>query len=53
MLKYITKIRVPIYTPDGKKKELNLNIHKKLANEYQAIFQEMCDKKIPVNPAST
>ena len=52
MLKYITKIKVPIHTPNGKK-DLTLNIHKKLANEYQAIFQEMCDKKIPVNPSST
>lgn len=53
MLKYITKIKVPIHTPEGKKKELTLNIHKKLANEYQSIFQEMYNKKIPVNPAST
>jgi hypothetical protein len=53
MLKYITKIKVPIHTPEGKKKELTLNIHKKLANEYQSIFQDMYDKKIPVNPAST
>lgn len=53
MLKYITKIKVPIFTPEGKKMEHTLNIHKKLANEYQSIFQEMYDKKIPVNPKST
>jgi len=53
MKKYMTKIKVPIRTPEWKKKKLTLHIHKKLANEYKAIFQEMFDRWIPVNPAST
>lgn len=53
MKKYITKIKVPILTANWKKKKLTLHIHKKLANEYKAIFQEMYDRKIPVNPDKT
>lgn len=53
MKKYITKIEIPIITHQWKEKKLNLQIHKKLANEYKAIFQEMYDKKIPINPSST
>ena len=53
MRKYITKIKVPILTANWKKKKLTLHIHKKLANEYKAIFQEMYDRKIPVNPEKT
>ena len=53
MKKYITKIKVPIFTANWKKKKLTLHIHKKLANEYKAIFQEMYDRKIPVNPDKT
>ena len=53
MRKYITKIKVPIRTPEWESKKLTLSIHKKLANEYTAIFQEMYDKWIPVNPEST
>jgi len=53
MKKYIKKIRVPIRTPEWKTKKLTLHIHKKLANEYKAIFQEMYDKWIPVNPEKT
>ena len=53
MKKYLTKINIPIRTPEWKEKKLILHIHKKLANEYKAIFQEMYDKWIPVNPKST
>lgn len=53
MKKYIEKIKVPIRTPKWKEKKLKLYVHKKLANEYKAIFQEMYDKWIPVNPDST
>jgi hypothetical protein len=53
MKKYITKIKVPILTANWKKKKLTLHVHKKLANEYKAIFQEMYDRKIPVNPDKT
>lgn len=53
MEKYLTTIKVPIRTHEGKKKTLSLRIHKKLSSEYKAIFKEMYDKKIPVNPNST
>lgn len=53
MKKYIIPINVPIRTPKWKSDNLTLYIHKKLANEYQAIFQEMYDKRIPVNPKKT
>ena len=53
MRKYITKIDVPIRTAQWKDKKLTLSIHKKLANEYIAIFKEMYREWIPVNPSST
>ena len=53
MKRYLTRIKVPVVTPDWKNKTLSLHIHKKLANEYTAIFQEMYDKWIPVNPETT
>ena len=53
MEKYITTITVPVLTADWKRKNLALDIHKKLANEYIAIFQEMYDEGIFVNPATT
>jgi len=58
MLKYITEIKVPIYTLSSGGKvvdggEMRLSIHKKLANEYQAVFQEMYNKHIPINPSKT
>lgn len=53
MKKYLTKINVPILTSEWKETTLNLRIHKKLANEYKAIFKEMYDKRIPVNPSKT
>jgi len=53
MKKYIKKIKVPIRTPEWKTKKLTLHINKKLAKEYEAIFKEMYDKWIPVNPEST
>ena len=53
MQQYIEKIEVPIRNPKWKEKTLKLHVHKKLANEYKAIFQEMFDKWIPVNPKKT
>ena len=53
MRKYITKIKVTICTPEWKTKKLTLHVHKKLANEISAIFKEMYDKKIPINPETT
>lgn len=53
MRKYLTRITVPIRTADWKESTHTLNIHKKLANVYKAIFKEMYDKNIPVNPTTT
>lgn len=53
MQQYIEKIEVPIRNPKWKEKSLKLSVHKKLANEYKAIFQEMFDRWIPVNPKKT
>lgn len=53
MKKYIKTIKVPIITADWKKEKIKLTIHKKLAKEYKAVFKEMYDKKIPVNPKQT
>lgn len=53
MWKYIKTIKVPAYTEKWEKRTFNLSIHKKLANEFSSIFQEMYDNKIPVNPERT
>jgi hypothetical protein len=53
MQKYLTKIEVPVRTLDWQEDKLKLNIHSKLASEYEAIFKEMYDKNIPVNPKKT
>ena len=53
MKKYLTKIKVPIITENWKTKKLKLYVHKKLANEYKAIFEEMKEAWIKVNPDTT
>ena len=53
MKKYITKIKVPIITEGWKTKKLTLRVHKKLANEYIAIFEDMKNAWIKVNPDTT
>lgn len=53
MEKYIKTIQVPAYTEKWEKRTFNLTIHKKLANEFSSIFQEMYNNKIPVNPEKT
>lgn len=55
MKKYLTKIEVPIHTADWETetKTLTVTVHEKLADEYKAIFKEMYDKNIPVNPKKT
>lgn len=50
MQKYLKTIDIPVRTPDWKEDKLKLIIHVKLAEEYKAIFQEMYNKNIPVNP---
>ena len=53
MKKYITKIKVPILTEKWKVKKLTLRVHKKLANEYIAIFEDMKNAWIKINPDTT
>ena len=51
--RYITTVKVPILTLDWKKTTMPLTIHKKLSNEYIAIFQDMCDAGIKTDPKVT
>ena len=53
MKKYIKKIKVPILLANWKTKKLTLYVHKKLANEIKAIFQDMKKAWIKVNPDTT
>jgi len=53
MRKYLTKIKVPIITEKWKEKKLTLRVHKKLAKEYIAIFEDMKASWIKVNPDTT
>lgn len=53
MKKYLTKIKVPIITENWKTKKLKLYVHKKLANEIKAIFEEMKEAWIKINPDTT
>lgn len=53
MKKYLKKIKVPILLANWKTKKLKLYVHKKLANEYIAIFKDMKDAWIKVNPDTT
>lgn len=53
MKKYLTKIKVPIILSNWKTKKLTLRVHKKLANEYKSIFEEMKNAWIKVNPDTT
>lgn len=53
MKKYLTKIEMPIRTSDWKEGTLKLDVHTKLSEEIKAIFKEMYDKNIPVNPKKT
>jgi hypothetical protein len=50
---HLREIEVLVRTPDWQEDKLKLNIHSKLASEYEAIFKEMYDKNIPVNPKKT
>ena len=53
MRKYLKKIKVPILLSNWKTKKLKLYVHKKLANEYIAIFNDMKNAWIKVNPDTT
>lgn len=53
MNQYLTQIRVPIYTKKKKKDTMILTVHKKLASEIKAVFEEMQKAKFPVDPSCT
>lgn len=53
MNQYLTQIRVPIYTKKKKKDFMTLTVHKKLAAEITAVFQDMQKAKFPVDPSCT
>lgn len=53
MGQYLTQIRVPIYTRKKKKDFMTLTVHKKLAAEITAVFQDMQKAKFPVDPSCT
>lgn len=48
---YMTTISVPVINVDGKKSNRSLTVHKKLAQEITAIFEEMVEMGFPVNSA--
>lgn len=49
---YLTTISVPVMNVNGAKSNMSLTVHKKLAKEINAIFEEMVDIGFPVNSAS-
>ena len=50
---YLTQIQVPIYTKQKKKSTMTLTVHRKLANEIKAVFEEMAKIKFPIDPTCT
>lgn len=53
MKPYLTKIEVPIKTAEWKESNTSITVHKKLADVYKSVFQEMYDQNIPVNSKKT
>ena len=53
MQPYLTQIEVSIYTTKKQKSKMILTVHKKLAQEITAVFEEMAKLKFPINPACT
>ena len=53
MQPYLTQIEVSIYTTKKQKSKMTLTVHKKLAQEITAVFEEMAKMKFPINPACT
>lgn len=53
MNQYLVQIRVPIYTKKKKKDFMTLTVHKKLAAEITAVFQDLQKAKFPVDPSCT
>ena len=53
MQKYLTTISVPIYNEKGKKTTMNITVHKKLAAEFKAIFEDMAKIKFRIKASET
>lgn len=53
MNQYLVQIRVPIFTKKKKKDFMTLTVHKKLAAEITAVFQDLQKAKFPVDPSCT
>lgn len=53
MQPYLTQVEVSIYTTKKKKGKMILTVHKKLANEITAIFEEMANSNFPIDPSCT
>ena len=51
MKKYLITIKVPAYTTNWNVISKDLTVHKKLANEISAVFNEMCNVRFPINTA--
>ncbi len=49
---YLTTISVPIVNTEGGRSSISLTVHKKLAKEIEAIFEEMASIGFPVHSAS-
>lgn len=52
MQEYLTTIDVPACDTDGKERTITLTVHKELAEEVEAIFEEMAEAKFPIAEAS-
>lgn len=53
MQNYLTQIAVPVVDASGRSGTITLTVHKKLANEIQAVFQEMKAAGFPVRASDT
>lgn len=51
--KYLSKITVPTIDKNWNEKNITLRVHKKLVDNYKAIFKELKDKWIKVDSSST
>lgn len=53
MQTYLTQVTVPVIDASGRAGTITLTVHKKLANEIQAVFQEMKAAGFPVRASDT
>lgn len=53
MKTYLTQVEVPIYTKKKKKSTMMLTVHRKVAAEIKAAFEDMVKIKFPIDPTCT